>query len=48
MAAGVGQVGDISVEVLAALGAAVLGLQHNDIAESLCEGIPQVGGGGGS
>ena len=42
MAAGVGQVGHIGVEVLAAVGAVVLGIKHHHIARPPGEGVAQI------
>jgi len=42
MAAGVGQVGHVGVEVLAAASAVVLGIEHHDIARPTREGIAQI------
>ena len=42
MAAGVGQVGHVGVEVLAAAGAIVLGIEHHDIARPPGEGVAQI------
>src|SRR5512142_2694880 len=42
MAAGVGQVGHVGVEVLAAAGAVVLGVEHDDVAGPAGEGVTEV------
>jgi hypothetical protein len=42
MAAGVGQVGHAGVEVLAAAGAVVLGIEHHDVTRPPGEGITQI------
>src|SRR5262245_30390673 len=42
MAAGGGQVGHVGVEVLAATGAVVLGVEHHDLAWPPCERISQI------